>query len=155
MGMKIQRFNTSIKVAAVVAALTYGVGARAAYNPAVQVLSGPGVSQGAFQFVAFSDTAEADMLRRAYRILATGDHDYAGHRVKAMHAVERAGKLLGMDLAGDLKDRSPQPLSDDKLREAQGLISQVLGAAEVKHQKRVNKNLNEAVNQINTALSVR
>jgi hypothetical protein len=72
-----------------------------------------------------------------------------------MHAVERAGKLLDMDLAGDLKGRTPQPLSDDKLREAQGLITQVLGSAEVKDQKRITKHLNEAVSQINTALTVR
>ena len=112
----------------------------------------PALSQGGFQVVAFRDSAEADMLRQAYRILATGDHDYNGHRIKAMHAVEAAGKLLDMDLAGDLKDRTPQPLSDDKLREAQGHITQVLGSAEVKDQKRVVKHLNEAVNQINTAL---
>ena len=95
------------------------------------------------------------MLRQAYRTLATGDHDYDGHRVKAMHAVEAAGKLLGMDLAGDLKDRTPQPLSDDKLREAQGLITQVLGSAEVKGQKRVVKHLNPAIDHINTALKIR
>lgn len=144
-----------LKVAALVAALACTISARATTGPAVPVVGTPEIGQGAFQFVAFRDSAEADMLRRAYRILATGDHDYKGHRVHAMHDVEGAGKLLGMDLAGDLKDRTPQALSDDKLREAQGLISQVLGAAEVKDQKRVVKHLNEAVNQINTALSVR
>src|SRR5262245_26512764 len=58
--------------------------------------------------LTFSDTAEAVKLRRVYLILATGDHDYKGHRVKAMHSVEAAGKLLGMDLGGDLKDRTSQ-----------------------------------------------
>jgi hypothetical protein len=153
--MKRQPLYTGLKVAALVTALTSGASLRAATLPAGPLAAAPAASQGMFQDVAFRDSAEAGMLRRAYTILATGDHDYKGHRVKAMHAVERAGKLLDMDLAGDLKGRTPQPLSDDKLREAQGLITQVLGSAEVKDQKRITKHLNEAVSQINTALTVR
>ena len=109
---------------------------------------------GHFQSVAFRDSAEAGMLRRAYHILATGDHDYKGHRVGAMHAVEAAGNLLGMDLKGDDKDREPQPLSDAKLREARGLLQNVLGAAGVKAQKRVVRHINKAIKQINVALSI-
>ena len=153
--MKIQPLYTGFKVAVLAAALTCGAGVHATTTYTTPTASNPDVSQGEFQEVGFSDTAEADSLRRAYRILATGDHDYKGHRVRAMHAVEAAGKMLGMDLAGDLKDRTPQVLSDDKLREAQGLITTVLGASEVKDQKRITKHLHEAVNQINTALSIR
>lgn len=90
---------------------------------------------GQFQPLAFSDTKEADMLRRAYVILATGDHDYKGHRTKAMRAIESAAGLLGLKLHGDDKDRQPQPLSDEKLREARGLLQNVLGASAVKGQK--------------------
>jgi hypothetical protein len=153
--MKTRPLFTSLHITMLAAVLTCGAAASAATTPAGAALSSPAASPGGFEAVAFRDTAEADMLRRAYRILATGDHDYKGHRVRAMHSVEQAGKLLDMDLAGDLKDRTAQPLSDDKLREAQGLISQVLGAAEVKDQKRIVKHLNEAVTQINTALSIR
>jgi hypothetical protein len=117
--------------------------------------SGPAGDQAGFQPVAFNDSAEAGMLRRAYHILATGDHDYKGHRAKAMRAVEAAAKLLGTNIRGDDKDREPQPLSDAQLRSAQGLLQNVLGAAEVKNQKRVTKHLNEAINQINIALSIR
>jgi hypothetical protein len=105
--------------------------------------------------MAFSDSAEAGMLRNAYIILATGDHDYKGHRVRAMHAVEAAGKLLNMDLSGDVKNRQPQVLSDDKLREASGLLSSVLGSSEVKGQARITKRINEAINQIDMALSLK
>lgn len=147
---------SSLKIAALAAALSLSASARSTtILTTTPILNAPGTSAGGLQLVAFRDSAEADMLRRAYHILATGDHDYNGHRVRAMHAVEAAGKLLGMDLAGDLKDRTPQPLSDDRLREAQGLITQVLGAAEVKDQKRVVRHLNEAVKQINIALRVR
>ena len=153
--MKTPNFSHTMKTTAVAIAVVCGTAAYATTLPATTTLTGAGVSPGEFTAVAFSDSAEAGQLRQAYQILATGDHDYKGHRVQAMHAVERAGKLLGIDLAGDLKDRSPQKLSDERLREAQNLITQVLGAASVKNQKRVAKNLNAAVAHINTALSVR
>jgi len=154
-GMKTQRLFTTLKIAGVAAALAYSTGAQATTNPSVPGLNTAAASQVGVQAVAFRDSAEADMLRRAYRTLATGDHDYNGHRIKAMHAVEAAAKLLGMDLSGDLKDRTPQALSDDKLREAQGLITQVLNSAAVKDQKRVVKHLNVAIAHINTALKIR
>jgi hypothetical protein len=153
--MKTQPLYSAFKVAVLATALTYGVGVRANTLPALPASNGPTAGLGGLQDMAFRDSAEAGMLRNAYHILATGDHDYKGHRVRAMHAVEEAGKLLDMDLAGDLKDRTPQPLSDDKMREAQGLITQVLGAAEVKDQKRITRHLNEAINQIKTGLSIR
>jgi hypothetical protein len=71
-----------------------------------------------------------------------------------MHQVEDAAKLLGLDLSGDARDHEKQVLSDDKLREARGLISNVLASAAVKDQKKVVNHLNAAVNQINIALSV-
>jgi len=60
-----------------------------------------------------------------------------------------------MDISGDAKDKQSQPLSDAKLREAQGLLQNVLGAAEVKNEKRVTRLITEAINQINIALSIR
>jgi hypothetical protein len=72
-----------------------------------------------------------------------------------MHQIEAAGDLLGMDLRGYARDRQLQVLSDDKLREAQGLLQSVLGAAEVQSQKRISRHINEAINQINIALSIK
>jgi hypothetical protein len=153
--MNTKNLSKSAKLVVLAAVLSYGANLHATTSPTAQAMGVSVASQNEFQPMAFSDSAEAGMLHRAYRILATGDHDYKGHRVKAMHAVEAAAKLLGMDLSGDLKDRQPQVLSDDKMREASGLISNVLGAAEVKDQKRVTKHLNEAVNQINIALDIK
>ena len=147
--------KTILYTSIIAASLALGLTARAAASVSVQTVAGTAVGRNEFTPLAFSDSAEAGKLRRAYIILATGDHDYKGHRAKAMRAVEAAGKLLGMDLGGDLKDRTPQVLSDDKLREAQGLITEVLGAAEVKDQKRITKRLDEAVNQINDALATK
>jgi hypothetical protein len=152
--MNIHSYSNSLKVAALAVALTYGVGARAATIPATVTFT-PGVGQGSFQEVSFRDRPEADMLRRAYQILATGDHDYKGHRAKAMQEVEEAGRMLDMDLHGDLKDHKPQFLSDDKMREAKGLLEHVLDASEVKGQERISKHVRGALDEIHIALDVR
>jgi hypothetical protein len=152
--MNAKYLKTAAKAAVLVTALSCGVNLRAATPSMPQTLDGSVAGQNQYQTVAFSDSAEAGMLRNAYLILSTGDHDYKGHRVKAMHQIEAAAKLLGMDLSGDAKDKQPQPLSDAKLREAQGLLQSVLGASEVKSQKRVTKHITEAIDQINVALSI-
>jgi hypothetical protein len=119
-----------------------------------QTLTTSAYQANQFETVKFSDTKEADMLHRAYRILATGDHDYHGHRADAMKQVKKAADLLGLDLKGDDKDREKQFLSDDKLREARGLLQNVLGASEVKDQGHITKHINAAIKEINTALKV-
>jgi LDH2 family malate/lactate/ureidoglycolate dehydrogenase len=72
-----------------------------------------------------------------------------------MYQIKAAADLLGMDLGGDTGSRQPQELSDDKMRESKGMIVQVMGAAEVKDQKKVVKHLQEAVHQINAALGIK
>jgi hypothetical protein len=155
MNMNTKYLKTAAKSAVFVTLLSCALSLRAATPSMPQTLSGSVAGQNQFQTVAFSDTAEAGMLRSAYLILATGDHDYKGHRVRAMHQIEDAAKLLGMNLSGDAKNRQPQPLSDAKLREAQGLLQSVLAASDVKSQKRVTKHITEAIDQINIALSIR
>jgi hypothetical protein len=145
----------SVKLAALAAVLSYGTSLHATTSTTPPALNVSIAGQNEFQPMTFSDSQEAGMLHRAYRILATGDHDYKGHRVRAMHQIEAAAKLLGLDLSGDLKDRQPQVLSDDKMREASGLISSVLNSAAVKDQTRIVKHLTDAVNQINAGLSVK
>jgi len=153
--MNTKHLKIAAKAAVLVTVLSVGINLRAATPSMPQTLNGAGVSQNQFQTVAFSDSAEAGMLHRAYRILATGDHDYKGHRAKAMRQIEAAAKLLGLDLSGDLKDRQPQLLSDEKLHEASGLLANVLGSSEVKGQERISKHITAAINQINIALTIR
>lgn len=114
----------------------------------------PACASAQFQTVEFRNSAEADMMRRAYRILASGDHDYRGHRMAAMSQIHKAADLLGLDLRGDDKDREKQVLSDDRLREARGLIEHVLGASEVKSQKRIAHHVELAIKEIDLALRV-
>jgi len=153
--MNANSLKTAAKSAVFITILFCAVSVRAATPTTPQTLNGSIASPNQCQTVAFSDTAEAKMLRRAYIILATGDHDYKGHRVRAMHQIETAGDLLGMNLRGDAKDRQPQVLSDAKLREAQGLLQNVLNSAEVKSQKRISKHIVAAIDELSTALSIR
>lgn len=150
--------TAALTIAALATALTAGTTVRA-MTPAMSAAGTASLATGfgpnSFEAVAFTDSAEASMLRQAYKILATGDHNYKGHRVKAMHQVEAAAKILGMDIAGDLKDRTPQLLSDARLREANGLIRSVRNSAEVKDQDRVTRHLDAAIAQIDTALGTR
>ena len=152
--MNTKSLKTAAKSAVFVTVLSCAAGLRAATPAMAQTLNGSIASPNQFQTVAFSDTAEAGMLRQAYNILATGDHDYKGHRVRAMHQIEAAGDLLGMNLRGDTKDKQPQALSDAKLREAQGLLQKVLNSAEVKSQKHISKHIVAAIDQLSTALSI-
>jgi len=43
---------------------------------------------------ALTSPAAVASLRQSYATLAVADHDYKGHRVKAMKAIEAACKLL-------------------------------------------------------------
>jgi len=150
--MNTKHLNTAAKSAVLATVLACGINLRAATT---QTLNDSVTSQNQFPTAQVVGFSEAQALTGAYLILATGDHDYKGHRVRAMHQIEAAGKLLGMDLVGGAKDRQQQLLSDDKLREARGLLETVLGAAEVRDQPRIRKHIAEAINQIDIALSIR
>ena len=64
------------------------------------------------------DEAKRKKLRHAYWILEQADHDYAGHRVKAMEEIRKAGRIMGMDLKGDGYGGEHPHWSDALLREA-------------------------------------
>jgi hypothetical protein len=157
--MKTNYFYSSMKAAVIVTALSCGANLRAVTTPAVQPLDAVNVGLNQFQTVdeavAFRDRPEAKMLTHAYQILATGDHDYSGHRVEAMHHVEKAGGFLGVDLIGDLKHHEKQALSDEKMRQAQRLLQHLIKTAMIKDQPRVIEQLNAAVAEIDLALAKR
>ncbi|MGO8764232.1 MAG: hypothetical protein ACLQSR_03740 [Limisphaerales bacterium] len=137
-----------------VSVLGGGMGLYASTSPQTAEVSP--VSQNQLETVAFSDTAEAEMLRRSYWILDSANKDYDGHRVKAMHQIKQAAKLLGLDLnAGDDRTRERQVWSDDRLRTADDLLGHVLNAADVKGQPKISKHVSDAISQINTALTIR
>jgi hypothetical protein len=107
-----------------------------------------------FVFVAqvHADTAGSiTLLNDAYATLAQANHDYQGHRVRAMKQIEAALNVLGEKISGQGKGHEPQGTSDAQLRAAQVLLQQAGAGLTGKALKHVN----EAASQISTALSIR
>ena len=107
-----------------------------------------------FGFSAYAEPPR-DELVHAYHLLKKADHDYDGHRVKAMKAVEAAGRGLGLELGGDLPDRERQWKSDDQLIEARRLLRDSRDKLESQDRDRVAANVEKAIKEINAALGVK
>jgi len=99
-----------------------------------------------------NDSTEAGLLRQAYASLSLADHDYLGHRVRAMKQIEIAAQHLGVILRGDGKGHEAQATSDAQLRNAQALLVQASGGLKpgqgLAHVKL-------AIAQLNIALAIR
>jgi hypothetical protein len=107
----------------------------------------------AFGFVnhAPAQTSSITTLDDAYATLAQADHDYKGHRVKAMKQIELAVQALGGKISGKGRGHEPQATSDAQLRAAQALLQQASGGLSGKSLKHVNA----AITQISTALAIK
>ena len=99
-----------------------------------------------------NSAASASLLSQAYAALAVANHDYQGHRVKAMKHIEVAAKVLGITLGGNGTGHEPQATSDQQLRTAQSLLQQALAAGP---RPRVQKQINLALTELSTALSIK
>jgi hypothetical protein len=124
---------------------------------------------------------EAQMLREAFILLAGGNHDYNGHRAKAMAAVKSAVHILD---EGVMKHGSPQmksttragnavvasassaarntpqlherqPVSDAQLRKAELLLAQVRATLARNNQSQVLRHVETAIKEIAIALKIR
>jgi hypothetical protein len=96
-------------------------------------------------------TSSFALLDDAYATLAQAKHDYKGHRVRAMKQIEAALGELGGKISSKGRNHEPQGTSDAQLRAAQGLLQQASAGLSGKALKHVN----EAINQISIALSIR
>jgi len=106
-------------------------------------------------------TGDVQTLTQAYSTLATADHDYKGHRVKAMHAIRKAARLMGSKIAGAGtstglgKGQEQQTLSDSQLRSVQGMLQKVRSSVSGRNQQRVVQHINEAIQHLSIALSIK
>jgi len=109
------------------------------------------------------------LLENAHATLASADHDYDGHRVKAMHEIQEAVHELGgggtstvhtrghqsihvrHTAHGSGREPEPQNVSDAKLRSAEGLLQEALSNLA----GRTSRHLNAALGQLHTALNIR
>jgi len=95
--------------------------------------------------------ATPGLLSQAYAALSVADHDYKGHRVRAMKQIEAAAKELGFTLQGNGHGHEQQVVSDQQLRTAQGLLQQAVSGLPPGPQQHVQK----AISQISIALSIK
>jgi hypothetical protein len=123
-----------------------------AATPAVTVATQAGTTPPLVNLGASSEVA---YLQQVYATLATADHDYKGHRVKAMKAIEAACKLLGSNVKGDGKGHEKQALSDAQLREAMGMLQQARGIVAGRGQQKVLAHIDTAIKELSIALTIR
>jgi hypothetical protein len=100
---------------------------------------------------AQAQTSPITLLDDAYATLAQANHDYKGHRVKAMKQIELALQEHGGKVSGKGRRHEPQGTSDAQLRAAEGLLQQASSELSGKALKHVNA----AIIQINTALAIK
>jgi hypothetical protein len=108
----------------------------------------------AFGLSAHAETPREELVH-AYHLLKKADHDYAGHRVKAMGEVEIAGRALGLELGGEAPERERQWKSDEQLTEARRLLREAREKLERRDRDRVADHVDIAVKEIDAALKVK
>ncbi len=96
--------------------------------------------------------APREELVHAYVLLQHANHDYNGHRAKALEHVEEAAKALNLKLQGDANDRERQWKSDQMLTEARSLLSQARDNFEAHDRERAVKHVDRAIEQIDAAI---
>ncbi len=107
-----------------------------------------------FGLRAYAETPREELVH-AFRLLKTANHDYAGHRVKAMGEVEAAGRDLGLELGGDLPEHERQWKSDAQLVEARRLLRESRDKLEKRDRDRVAAHVEVALREIDAALKVK
>jgi len=100
-------------------------------------------------------------LSEAYRLLASADHDYNGHRALAMREVKNAARLVGQRVTGERSsvervssnrtEPEAQAASDGQLRRAQSLLQGAAGSFSGEALQHVQA----AVQHLSLALNVR
>jgi hypothetical protein len=124
-----------------------------ASRPYTPIAAGAGVVGNRTQ----ANPADVQAVTQAYKLLAQADHDYQGHRIKAMKHLHQAGKVLGINLQGDGKTSSEaQGNSDSQLKQAQTMLHQMTSnSVSGKRHQRALQHVNSALSELNTALSIK
>jgi hypothetical protein len=95
------------------------------------------------------------LLAEAYADLDRADHDYKGHRIKAMEQIDRAGKVLKLNLRGDGHGHEKQGVSDEQLAAAQGILGQIQSQLAGEKKSRVLNHVNKAQEELAIALKIK
>jgi hypothetical protein len=145
---KLRSISNLVSLAAGLAFLPFGLAA----TPAPSSTPNSDLNVAPFQSAPLQRVAweesKRKKLRRAYWILEQADHEYAGHRGKAMEEIRKAGKIIGMDLKGDGYGGAKPHWSDELLREARHNLEDIVddtGGPEHKHIRTAIKEIDHAL----------
>jgi predicted negative regulator of RcsB-dependent stress response len=96
-----------------------------------------------------------DELAHAYYLLKTADHDYKGHKAKAIHEIEQAGHEIGMKFEGHISDHERQLKSDEQISAASGLLRDARDKMEASDRDKAATHLQKAIEEVDAALKAR
>jgi hypothetical protein len=102
-----------------------------------------------------SKSSEISLLQNAYVLLSQANHDYDGHRVKAMQSIHKAAVLLRVNLQAKGDVHEDQGTSDSKLEQAHKMLKQARTFAAAKKQRKLVKHLDTAIDHLSTALNIK
>jgi hypothetical protein len=102
-----------------------------------------------------TNMVEVGALEDIYQTLSFANHDYKGHRIKAMKAISRVVTALGASIQGDGRGHEQQIVSDQQLHYAQFLLHQVCQSFTQNDPKAILADLTTADNELTTALQIR
>ncbi|HZM03403.1 MAG TPA: hypothetical protein VFC44_10285 [Candidatus Saccharimonadales bacterium] len=149
--MKLRSLSVYVSAGALCSLFVCGINRLQAASPIPLQNAGKNVARSSGLLPVKWEEAKAEKLRHAYRILERGDHDYKGHRLLAMHQIEAAAKILGVDLHGEGRGHEKQLLSDVQLHEAKHALEDIVDETHGKERQHIRK----AIGQIDTALAIR
>jgi hypothetical protein len=121
---------------------------------AVSIPSSLAFAQGRGRAPAFP--ADVTAVTQAYRALEQADHDYQGHRIKAMEHLRKAGLILGVTLKGEGRGNEQQGDSDSQLKQAQSMLQRMSNSkVSGKRHQRAMTHVSNALSELQTALSIK
>ena len=103
---------------------------------------------------AYAETPREE-LAHAYALLKLANHDYDGHRVKAMKELEVAGKALELEFGGHGSEHERQWKSDEQLAEARRLLREARDKLEARDRERAAAHVEKAIKETDAALRVK
>jgi hypothetical protein len=146
--MKLSTFSVVIPAGVALAFLSFGIGSGHAASAApIQNADGSFVQSFQFQQVGW-EQYKIDKLEHAYHLLEHAKGDYSGHRLEALHAIKKAGEVLGVEFHGKDHAEESQWESDKRMREARHLLEDLIvegKGAEQPHIHRAIKEINKAI----------
>ncbi|MGD0813741.1 MAG: hypothetical protein ABSA83_09070 [Verrucomicrobiota bacterium] len=148
--MKLYSLSVQISAGAALTLLACGVSSGHAAAVPLQNTDASAVQCVPFQQIKW-EQARIDKLEHAYHLLEGAKADYHGHRVEAMHAIKKAGEVLGVEFHGKDHVEEAQWKSDRRLQEAKRLLQDLVVESKAVEQPHIHR----AVNEIDKALAVK